>query len=519
MANTFLVLIVGFMAFTAGATAPRFLTEVYLGEKNLSSYSDRYDPFLKHDSYRGRLSFKDESFFQQYFQKYSFSPESDYASFLFSELPAGMLCPDATLSKHFEFLRYSYRLVTLSYLLEGQWHMNLMSTQLNQRNGCQFDLALWLKKCRPHGAEMKKYITRLTDYLPAYKEKLPADYNSNNWLKEFKSGKWKWYSHYRIAEICGKNCSPETLGNQFQSACESDEHLMTLICSEEDHVYGLSKNRDAYFLLGQSSIVNSFESEAQALGCLQRFSETLSHREAHYRVLDKLFPVLRTFLKETHQERYTQGRSFFFGAGQEYEKKGVKDIYYKDQPLKVAKLPPLEQANDEKVVPQVPTAETPRPSVPGPAPKVPAPEVAARKEIHKVQKSAFLLASELRKQSKLPHVEVDMVKLKYDYIFSLYMLNTLSEKLEVFMTREALKEMVTYDKLGTKEGPVPLLFLKYLIDTDEHRGLWNILSVVGEQFYVANEIDVSFNPEVEYVRLTNSEDTNHQWQLSILAPH
>ena len=41
------------------------------------------------------------------------------------------------------------------------------------------------------------------------------------------------------------------------------------------------------------------------------------------------------------------------------------------------------------------------------------------------------------------------------------MINTLSERLKTFMTREALKEMMTYDKLGLKEGPVPLLFIKF----------------------------------------------------------
>jgi Ca2+/Na+ antiporter len=96
-------------------------------------------------------------------------------------------------------------------------------------------------------------------------------------------------------------------------------------------------------------------------------------------------------------------------------------------------------------------------------------------------------------------VEVDMLKLRYDYIFSLNMINTLSVLLKIFMTRDGLVEMLNYDKLGTKEGPGPLLFLKYMIDMQDQQGLWNLVSVVGERFYVSNEVDAAFKPAPEQV--------------------
>ena len=139
-------------------------------------------------------------------------------------------------------------------------------------------------------------------------------------------------------------------------------------------------------------------------------------------------------------------------------------------------------------------------------------------EIARPVKSAFLQAAELRQTENLERVEVDMLKLKYDYVFSLNMINTLSERLKTFMTREALSEMMNYDKLGTKEGPVPLMFLKYMIDMQEHHGLWNITSVLGDKFYVSNEIDAAFAPAPELVQLSNNESTNSQWQLYILRP-
>ena len=86
------------------------------------------------------------------------------------------------------------------------------------------------------------------------------------------------------------------------------------------------------------------------------------------------------------------------------------------------------------------------------------------------------------------------------------------------MTRDALKEMKTFDKLGSEEGPVPLLFLKYMIDMQEHTGLYNLINVLGDEFYVSNEIDSAFKPDSEKVKLINDESTGGKWQLYILRP-
>jgi hypothetical protein len=155
---------------------------------------------------------------------------------------------------------------------------------------------------------------------------------------------------------------------------------------------------------------------------------------------------------------------------------------------------------------------------PKPEPKKAEPKAPSIVEIRVPQKSAFLQAAEIRSQGNLSRVEVDMLKLKYDYIFSLNMMNNLSRRLKTFMKRDALVEMMTYDKLGTSEGPVPLLFLKFMIDMEEHQGLWNLISVVGEKFYVSNEIDAAFKPKPELIQLVNDDTTGRHWQIYIVKP-
>ncbi len=498
---------------SATARVDRVMSESYLGQKSLSEYADRWQPLVVQDLYRGRLSFADEVFYQNFFSPYLFQPESEYSTFLRSELNGALICPNEILSEHFDDIRYSYRLITLSYLLEGQWHMKLMSDHLKLASGCQFDLPTWLKSCNPKTEDMKKFISRIQTFMPRYDEVVPASYKSEQWWKEFSGIDFKWYSQYRLKKDCNDQCTLNDLSRLFRKTCESDLQLMSLICSEEDEIYGLSQNRDAYYLLGQSTIINPYNRRGEALGCLRRFSEVMAHKEVRFEVLNQLFPSLQTFLRQKYQERFLQGRVFFFGASKEFEERGLKDFYVKNQPLKIAKNTdvPIEVAapkkNEEvKELPKVVNAQP----IPEPVKREPV------KEIQKPVKSAFLQAAEVRVLGNLEVVEVDMLKLRYDYIFSLNMINTLAQRLKTFMTREALKEMAAYDKLGTKEGPVPLLFIKYMIDMQEHQGLWNILSVLGDKFYVSNEIDEIYKPQPELIQLANNESTGRQWQLYIL---
>lgn len=507
------------LSLYAAPGVDRVYTNSYLGEKNIEGYSDRYQPLVLKDVYQGKMSFKDDLFFQNYFNHYLFIEESDFSNFLKSELSSGLLCPNETLSNHFDDIQFSYRLIALSYLLEGQWHNSLMANQLRAKDQCEFNIKKWADSCKPKSPEMKKFVAGIKNFNPRYEDKIPYTYTKNDWFKEYRSKSYKWYSQYRLEEECGRGCLEENMAKNFQKVCADDEKLMTLICSENDEIHGLSESRLAYVLLGRSNIINTYNKRGEALGCLRRFSEVMASREVHYKVFNRLFPVMQTYLASSHGERFLQGRVFFFGSGKEFEEKGLKDLYVKDQPLKIEEAPKLIV---EKAPEPVKAAPVIKASVAKAGPKIKTPEPPAPKlkvkEIPETPKSAFLIAAEFRKKENLKSVEVDMLKLRYDYVFSLNTLNQLASRIGSFMTREALKEMMEYDKLGTKDGPVPLIFIKYMIDMQEHHGLWNILSILGDRFYVSNELDSSFKPEIEYVELVHNPSVTGQWQLIIIKP-
>ena len=215
MANVILVqFIVLLLAGSAFSKVDRVHRESYLGEKNLEMYAERYRPLIYQDIYQGELSFTDELFFRNYFTTYLFPKENEYSEFLNSELSAGLLCSNELLSKHFDDIRYAYRLVTLSYFLESNWHMKLMSDALYLKNGCQFNLKSWLETCRPRSEEMKKFVGRLSKFLPKYEESVPVNFTKKDWISELSKKEIKWQSQYRLKDDC-KNCTEESLpGNK-----------------------------------------------------------------------------------------------------------------------------------------------------------------------------------------------------------------------------------------------------------------------------------------------------------------
>lgn len=513
MVNTHLVQLIILLLITLGAQAKvdSIHAKGYLGQRDQEGYYERYYPLVDLDIYRGNTSFRDDEFFRNYFNPYLLPQEDAVSSYLKHELTAGITCPNEALSKNLDEIRYAYRLITLSYLLEGQWHMSALSQQFGFKNSCHFDLQSWIKKCDPKYPEMKKFLTRISKFNPRYQESFPVNYRASDWLAQFKRKDYQWYSHYRLEGKC-QDCDEKALPSVLKEACAENEEVMDRICQEVDEVYGLSTERDAYFLLGQSNIINTFNQNGEAQGCLRRFSEVFAHKESRYPELKNLFPPLREFLKSRHGERFTQGRAFFFGAGKEYDEKGLADFYVKDQSMVVDVI----KKEDPKHAPKV----EPKPEAkPEPPKVVEAPKPGPIVEIKKPVKSAFLQAAEIRAQQNLDASEVDMLKLKYDYVFSLHMINSLSEKLKTFMGRDALKEMVAFDKLGSKEGPVPLLFIKFMIDMQEHQGLWNLVTVVGSRFYVSNEIDSYYKPRPEMVELVNNDSTDNTWQIKIVRPY
>jgi len=99
--------------------------------------------------------------------------------------------------------------------------------------------------------------------------------------------------------------------------------------------------------------------------------------------------------------------------------------------------------------------------------------------------------------------------------FTPRVIEVLTEALKKYQTRFALESMKNADKLGSIDEPVRLMFLKFLVAQDQHQGLWNIVNVIGPEFYVVNDLDKKTDPV--WVKLSNERSTNFNWQLTIVS--
>ena len=116
--------------------------------------------------------------------------------------------------------------------------------------------------------------------------------------------------------------------------------------------------------------------------------------------------------------------------------------------------------------------------------------------------------------SNVSSVSLDMGIFREDFEFTSEMIAELSGPIKKFQTRAALNDMKSYDLLGSVEAPLGLVFLKYLIDTENHQGLYNIVTVIGEKFYVVNDIEKKNAPY--FMQLKNDPSTKNQWQIILL---
>jgi hypothetical protein len=497
----------------------RSFSEGYLGEKTQPIYAGPWRPVSHHDPYFGRYSLDDEQFFNGYFYNYIWEGAPDWSRFFSEEMMGASTCPHNILSQNFDEIRYGFRLIALSYLLEildGERHEMAL---LKKADTCTFDLQEILKTCRPKTDDMKTFIQNLTTQKPYSAPIIDKSHNfatyQKTWLQKINTkdatlGGIRLKVQCRSENTSCVNMPAEKAVAMMGRSCGEDRKLFQEICSEEDQLYGISTSPMSTHLLSTSNLMNLINAEGMAMGCLRRFGQMMASKERHYPVLNGLQPIVYSQLRTNYGERYLLGRAFVFGALKEFTQKGLKNIF-EPQVAKVEEKPvekPIEVAKTP-VVAEKPVVVEVKPVVPEKKP-------AKTPEVPLEVKTAFLQAAEVRLSQNLERVDVDMLKFRYDYVFSMAELQLLSESLKDYVARGALEEMRSWDKLGEKEAPMPLTFLKYLIDSENHQGLYNVVGVLGDKFWVMNDIDQAKQLNSEYVELRNDASTGNTWQLYIL---
>lgn len=495
-----------------------------LGERDGGLYAGPWRPEHHFDEYFGRKELSDDLFEQNFFFPYIWREAPEVSRYLAIELSGANTCPNEVLSQQQELLRYGYRLVAMSYLLEMLDALHADAQLVKKPQACSFKLQDLLKDCHPQSSEMAIFLKGLKAQAPYGNPVIDQTHNYQSfrtqWAQSASRGGEQKIGATRIYGQCmveGKDCSKLQATEAellLERACQADKAQLLQICSEKDQIYGLATIPAMTQMLSTSNLMSVYNKEGYGLGCMRRFGQLLS---AHERVPGHLrwsLPTARASLVKDYGERYPLGRAFVYGALKEFRDKGLTDVFEAKvvapvaRPVVVAPTPKPESA------PVVVAA--PKPEAAPVVVEVPKPVLVKKPEVEPHPKSAFLLASEVRWSQSLDRVDVDMLKFRYDYVFNAAEMQLLSDSLKEYTTREALKEMQSFDKLGTKDQPVPLTFVKYLIDSENHQGLYNLAGVLGDSFWMANDVDVKWKAGPEYVELKNDGSTGNQWQLYIM---
>lgn len=498
----------------------KYYENVFLGEKKTVNYFGPLDARTVFSEDLGNLILLDDQFKNNYLNQ-NFEAESfRMHQFWFAKVLEKSTCPDEEYGNNLDYTRYLFRLVTLSYLFEEMRANHRVSQELGfGKNICPLSYNDIFAKCNPQSDDMKKFKERIYGKFVNEFEKVKYSSLSKkeieSWLELFHLSSKQTVdpTFARLHAWCdsqGKNCKTISVNDVKESIgqfCEKDRHLMQNLCNEKDDLQGISYVKAAEELVKTSNAFNLINTKGMGEDCLRRFVKLNARKEVYFSDLNTIYSSVMKSL-QSDKVSYLQGSLFLPGALKEFDMKGLSDFLTALKPPKVvvAKVvkPKTKPKPIEKKVEVVKVAPRPEPT-PEPIVVEAPPEIVIKE---------FERGIAVIKEGKQERVVLDMDKFRDDYEFTSKMISNLSQPIKKFQTRQALTDMRDYDKFGTKEAPVGIIFLKFLIDTDNHQGIYNVINVLGDKFFLQNDFD-DVNVPV-YAEIRNDASTHNRWQITML---
>jgi len=437
---------------------------------------------------------------------------SDLTVFIETELPVFSLCPNKYYEKSIDYIRYMYRLQAISYLFEFMKHGYSLMERLGAENsGCDVSWERLFSDCQSDDPEMNKFLRRGREskvFTRGNKEiTVYSDEQKKEFLDQVNSAKTTDNVSAKLiaSVINGRPTNISQLVKEIERACEESRMLIRNFCSGQDELYGISYQPIYLNLLLDSNVVDAINVDGFGRGCVRRFGAMFKPIEKRYELVSNIASSVLQLLN-TSTARYKQGDAFVPGALKEFDDKGLDDFLFASSAPAVqvapseypredlASAPPLEVvAEPEKKSEKTVLLPTP---IPTPTP---------------IPLSHFEQSVRLRAERDLDITAVDLNLLKSDFVLEKNMLDLLKSNVGPYKTRSALASMKRNHGFGGIDAPVRLLFLRYLLDTNDHQALFNLQSELGNRFFLLNDIEGKQIPV--YVELLFDKS---RWRLNIL---
>jgi hypothetical protein len=509
---------------------PNIYEDLSLGEQDFTEYYGPNDPTLYRLRYKEKAQFLDDGLRKYYLELNSNTHLFSLIHFVGEDLSDDIRCPNYQLEKNLAYIRYLYRLISISYLFEGLKELYVESYNLGYGNFCSLEWDKTFGQCRATNIDMANFIKRAEgNYLKDFSKlrlKRMKHAQKEEWIEKFRQKKKDLnVVEARIQLFCiengieCKNIDDSTLKFAFQLSCAQDQYTLINICSGFDKLYGLSNVKSAYSLILKSEAFKNINKEGFGKECLKRYSRLFSERESHSKVLATIFPRVKKLMKDDKRV-YQQGSLFISGSFKQFDAKGLKGFLFpKDQgkskqmaerekelnknlaKIKKPEPPPVE----EVFILKNPTSQNL--NILALAVRANSQGLNSKKKIEpqfkKMEMKRFLIGAD--------QVPIEMESFKRDYIISRSLDEETLQKLKAYAEYEIIKKLKNDEGMGKRENPFSLLYLKYLLENGFDTALENIVKLYKGRFYVLN--DLIGPKKISYIEL---KKLDLGWQIFIL---
>jgi len=449
---------------------------------------------------------------------------SDLQKIWFEVLPQAESCPDDMLNVHGDYLHYMFRLLTLSYAFESLKEIHFFLAHIQGEDFCPIEARQLWQGCKGRTEDMEKFLRRAInarndDFIDKMAFPRQKKYLEEWWKNEItkitqgKASERSFPAQY-LAGLLNQNkiqspLNHEVAKQKLSLLCKSIRTDLKLVCQEQDNFFGFQEIPEVRILLERSHAFSLINQEGFGHGCMQRFININRRRQnKNIELWSEIYPGIMSSLARENAP-YLQGKLFLMGAMHEFENKGLAGLFFEEKSVSPTPTPlPIATPKVGAKATPVPTATpTATATIVAVVQPTPTPDI---------QMSQFEQAVSERNRFNADKVAVNMGLARIDYPLSDKVVVAMREPIKNFQTRQALKDMKELDKLGSKETPVHLRFLKFLIDYEYHQGLFNIQSELGEVFWVINDFEKGRPPQL--IELLNNESTQNKWQIYVLRP-
>lgn len=517
-------LVIFFLSFNTYADS--IYEDLSLGEQDFTEYSGPLDPAIVKKKYSKNLFF-DDLIRKKYLENNTNPQLFSLIDFITTDLSYDARCPNFQLEKNLSYIRYLYRLISISYLFENLKELWVDSYNLGFGNFCGLEWKKTFGHCRAVTADMANFVKRiegkhLKDFSKLRLKRMKQSARED-WIKKFRAKKKNLtVTEARINLFCENNgiecktIDKDTLKFAFQLSCTQDEYTLINICSGYDSLYGMSNVKETYDLLVKSEAFKYIDQEGHGKECLKRYSRIFKEKEIPSDVLATIFPKVAKLMKED-KRIYLQGSLFISGSFKQFDAKGLEGFLFpKDQEKSreirdrekelsknLAKIKRPEVVEEEVFILKNPTSANLNKLALSIKAKSPNRKKRREPQFKKMEMKRFLIGAD-----KVP---IDMAAFKRDFIFNRKLKEDTLQKIQAYVQRDILEKLKTTEGYGTFKNPFSLVFLKYLLDTGAETGLENILKLYKGRLYVLNDL---IGPrKLSYIEL---KKLDLGWQIFIL---